>query len=122
MVARRLKWWNRPIESGNLGLLRVTSVIVFGIVVEIMSSPMARIWFGLVIVGSVLVAIFLRWRRARDLETRSYGGVPRLRRSPRLEHPAQEGPTPRGMGATRQSPLQKAGATQSFIPRPYGLG
>lgn len=80
-MARRLKWWNRPIESGNLGLLRVTSVIVFGIVVEILSSPMARIWVGLVIVGSVLVAVFLRWRRDRDLEARSNEGVPRLRRS-----------------------------------------
>jgi hypothetical protein len=36
------------------------------VLVEILSSPLARIWFGLLIICSLLVAIFLQWNGKND--------------------------------------------------------
>jgi hypothetical protein len=36
------------------------------VLVEILSSPLARIWFGLLIIGSLLVAIVLQWNGKND--------------------------------------------------------
>jgi hypothetical protein len=36
------------------------------VLVEVLSSPPARIWFGLLIIGSLVVAIFLQWSGKND--------------------------------------------------------
>jgi hypothetical protein len=40
--------------------------LAIAIIVEILSSPVARIWFGLLIIGSILVAVFLHMRTEKD--------------------------------------------------------
>lgn len=41
--------------------------VAFGIIISILSSQAASLWFGLTVVGSVLVALLLRARRSSEL-------------------------------------------------------
>jgi hypothetical protein len=60
---RRKKWWQKPIRQGRITRLHVfVSTMAIMVLMEILSSPVARIWFGLLIVGSSLVAMFLHFR------------------------------------------------------------
>lgn len=47
-------WWQ----------LRAVWAVVFGIMISILSSWITSLWFGLTVVGSVLVALLLRARRS----------------------------------------------------------
>jgi len=52
-VTRATRWW----------LMRVVIPMAFAIVVSILSSRMATLWFGLLIIFGVLVALFLHVSR-----------------------------------------------------------
>jgi hypothetical protein len=57
------RWWNKPIKKGNpIRLYGLIFVMVIAVLVKILWSPIARIWFGSLILGSVLVAVFLHLR------------------------------------------------------------
>jgi hypothetical protein len=53
------RWWQKPIKKENFTKAHAFILTrAIAVIVEILSSPVARIWFGLLIVGSVLVAVF----------------------------------------------------------------
>jgi hypothetical protein len=57
------RWWQKPIKKENFTKAHAFILtLAIAVIVEILSSPVARIWFGLLIVGSVLVAVFLHMR------------------------------------------------------------
>jgi hypothetical protein len=56
-VSRATHWWQ----------MRVVILMAFAIIVSILSSRMATLWFGLLIISGVLVALFLHVSR-RDGE------------------------------------------------------
>jgi hypothetical protein len=63
------RWWHKPIKRGSFRKIHAfIFILVFAAIVEILSSPAARVWFGLLIVGSILVAVFLQVRTQRDGE------------------------------------------------------
>jgi hypothetical protein len=43
---------------------RAVWVVIFGVMISIFSSRVASLWFGLTLVGSVLVALLLRAKRS----------------------------------------------------------
>jgi hypothetical protein len=62
------RWWQQPIKTKSFTKAHVFVItLAIAVIVEILSSPLTRIWFGLLIVGSVLVALFLH-RSGRDSE------------------------------------------------------
>jgi uncharacterized membrane protein YraQ (UPF0718 family) len=62
------RWWNKPIREGsNVRMYGFIAVMVGAALYEILSSPIARWWLGGLIVGSVLVAVVLRWQRGDGL-------------------------------------------------------
>ena len=61
------RWWQKPIKKGSFTKAHaLILVLAMASIVEILSSPVARIWFGLLIVGSILVAVFLHMRTEKD--------------------------------------------------------
>jgi len=63
------QWWQKPIKKGSFTKAHAFILtLAIAVIVEILLSPMARIWFGLVIVGSVLVAVFLHMKSQKDGE------------------------------------------------------
>jgi hypothetical protein len=57
------RWWNKPIKEGiPLRAYGFVFTMVVAVLIAILWSPIARIWFGLFILGSVLVAVFLHLR------------------------------------------------------------
>ena len=54
------QWWHT-----RAGL--AVGAVAFGIIISILSSRVASLWFGLTVVGSVLVALLLRARRSSEL-------------------------------------------------------
>jgi hypothetical protein len=58
-TGRPIPWWQTRASFG------VASIII-GIIVSILSSRTATIWFGLTIIASALVALLLRARRSDD--------------------------------------------------------
>jgi hypothetical protein len=53
------KWWQT-----RAGL--AVGAVAFGIIISILSSRIATLWFGLTVIGSALVALLLRARRVSD--------------------------------------------------------
>jgi hypothetical protein len=63
----RERWWQKPIKEGRFTRAHVfVFTLAVMVLVEILSSPLVRIWFGLLIMGSLLVAIFLQWSDEND--------------------------------------------------------
>lgn len=56
-VRRPIQWWQT----------RAVGAVAFGIIISILSSKVASLWFGVLIISSVLVALLLRASR-RDGE------------------------------------------------------
>lgn len=58
---RPIPWWQTRIVFG-------VAYVIIGIIISILSSRLATIWFGLTIIGSALVALLLRAsRRGEEL-------------------------------------------------------
>jgi hypothetical protein len=63
------RWWQKPIPKGRITRAHMfVGTLAIGALVEILASPVGRIWLGLTIVGSLGVAAFLV--RSRDSEDR----------------------------------------------------
>jgi hypothetical protein len=61
------QWWQKPIKKGSFTKAHAFILtLVIAVIVEILSSPVARIWFGLLIVGSVVIAVLLHMRTEKD--------------------------------------------------------
>jgi hypothetical protein len=60
-MKRERRWWNRPI-SGIFATRAGGLVIGFAVAifVEILASPAARVWFGLLIISALAIAVILR--------------------------------------------------------------
>ncbi len=57
------RWWNKPIKKGTpVRFYALILMMAIAVLAEILCSPIARIWFGLLILGSVLVAVLLHLR------------------------------------------------------------
>jgi hypothetical protein len=63
------RWWQKPIKKGSFTKAHAFILtLAIAVIVEILLSPMGRISFGLVIVGSVLAAAFLHLKSPKDGE------------------------------------------------------
>jgi protein-S-isoprenylcysteine O-methyltransferase Ste14 len=67
-MSRPKQWWQRPIKTKVIPIRGAVVLLTMAvaIVAEILASPMARIWFGLLIVSAGLVAVFLQFRRPKS--------------------------------------------------------
>ena len=57
--SRRERWWQTRVGE-------VVFIVVLGFIISILSSRVATLWFGLLIVSGVLVALLLRVTRRDD--------------------------------------------------------
>jgi fatty acid desaturase len=63
----RKRWWQKPIPEGRITRAHLfVAMLAIGALVEILSSPVTRIWLGLTIIGSLGIAAFLMHRRDAD--------------------------------------------------------
>jgi hypothetical protein len=66
-IGSKKRWWNNPQGGSYVRLYGAIALMVVAALYEIFSSPLARWWFGGLIVASVVVALVIRLQRGDGL-------------------------------------------------------